>query len=91
MEKTNKKTTAVEWLVKQLTKQREILKNHFEEGKWNDDRCSEIDNCLLLCEQAKAMEREQIVEAFNEAVEEGSTWHIDGEGYFVNRYGGNNG
>jgi hypothetical protein len=57
------KQTAVEWLIEQLKKQKDILQNHFEQGKWNDDRCSEIDNCILLCEQAKQMEKDQIVDA----------------------------
>jgi hypothetical protein len=76
MEKTNKKTTAVEWFMEQCNAKigigfRSVMEAEFQ--------------------QAKAMEREQIEDAFNEAVEEGSTWHIDGEGYFVNRYGGTNG
>jgi hypothetical protein len=57
------KQTAVQWLESQLLKQKSILKNHFEEGKWNDDRCSEIDNCLLFIQQAKEMEKEQIIKA----------------------------
>lgn len=56
---SNKQQTAVEWLENQLLKQKSILKNHFEEGKWNDDRCDEIDNCLLFIQQAKEMEKEQ--------------------------------
>jgi hypothetical protein len=59
-----KQITAVEWLVKQLEKQKDILKNNFEAGKWNDDRCSEIDNCILFCEKAKEIEKSQIVDAY---------------------------
>ena len=63
------KQTAIEWLESQLLKQKSILKNHFEEGKWNDDRCSEIDNCLLFIQQAKEMEKEQIISSYNEGME----------------------
>jgi hypothetical protein len=66
MENT-KKQTAVDWIIKQLEKQKQILKNHFEEGKWNEDRRSEIDNCILICEQAKQMEKEQIIDTFKYA------------------------
>lgn len=61
MEK-DKQETAVEWLESQLLKQKSILKNHFEEGKWNDDRCSEIDNCLEFVKQAKEMEKQKMIE-----------------------------
>jgi hypothetical protein len=75
--------TAVEWYANRI-------------GEILGDMCNQftVEQTLAnyyAIKQAKAMEREQIEEAFNEAVEEGSTWHIDGEGYFVNRYGGNNG
>jgi len=59
-----KQQTAIEWLESQLLKQKSILKNHFEEGKWNDDRCDEIDNCLLFIQQAKEMEKQQIRKAY---------------------------
>jgi hypothetical protein len=48
-----------EWIEQKLLQQKNILKNHFEEGKWNDDRCSEIDNCLEFVQQAKEMEKAQ--------------------------------
>jgi hypothetical protein len=60
------KQTAVEWLVEELKKQKDILQNHFEQGKWNDDRCSEIDNCILLCEQAKQMDKEQKIKSYRD-------------------------
>lgn len=60
--------TAVTWLEKQLKKQKEILKNHFEEGKWNDDRCDEIDNCLALLQSALEMEKRQIIEAITKTI-----------------------
>jgi hypothetical protein len=77
--------TAVEWYFQESTK---IL---LELGQTDMSFEEFREKQIAIFNQAKAMEREQIVEAFNEAVEEGSTWHIDGEGYFVNRYGGNNG
>jgi hypothetical protein len=57
--------TAVDLIILQLKKQKEILKNHFQEGKWNDDRVSEIDNCILICENTKQIEKEQICDAFD--------------------------
>lgn len=62
----NKKQTALQLVIEQLHKHKRILKDHFEEGKWNDDRCSEIDNCILICESKLPMEREQIVNAWKE-------------------------
>jgi len=90
----NKQQTAVDWLENQLLKQKSILKNHFEEGKWNDDRCSEIDNCLEFVKQAKEMEKERIETAYNKGTVHGidypeSTLPISGEQYYNKTYGGN--
>lgn len=63
----NNKQTAVDWIIKQLEKQKQILKDHFEDGKWNEDRRSEIDNCILICEQAKQIEKEQHSETWIDA------------------------
>jgi hypothetical protein len=60
-----KKQTALQWVEAQLIKQKKVLKEHFEGGKWNDDRCSEIDNCLDIVKAAKAMEKEQIKDAYD--------------------------
>ena len=59
----DKQTTAVSQLIDQLIKQKLILKNHFEEGKWNDDRCDEIDNCIDLAKSVLELERKQIEDA----------------------------
>lgn len=66
-----KEQTAVEWLESQLLKQKSILKNHFEEGKWNDDRCDEIDNCLLFIQQAKEMEKNMLTDAYHDGKSNG--------------------
>ena len=86
-----KEQTAVEWLESQLLKQKSILKNHFEEGKWNDDRCDEIDNCLSFIQQAKEMEKEKIVKAYNQDLYgrlSGYRNFDDGEDYYNQTYGG---
>lgn len=57
-----KQTTAVEWLIEKLNQQKRILKDSFVEGKWNDDRCSEIDNCIDLCIAAKDLERQNLID-----------------------------
>ena len=90
----NKQQTAVEWLENQLLKQKSILKNHFEEGKWNDDRCSEIDNCLEFVKQAKEMEKERLIDAFDEGQEYehqyliNSTPKFDSKTWYNETYGG---
>ena len=66
----NKQEMPLEWLESQLLKQKSILKNHFEKGNWNDDRCSEIDNCLLFIQQAKEMEKERMIEFAREVLME---------------------
>jgi hypothetical protein len=63
--------TSVEWLIKKLNQQKNILKNHFEAGKWNDDRVSEIDNCLILCEAALEMEKQEKEKCWIAALEYG--------------------
>jgi hypothetical protein len=84
------KQTAVQWLESQLLKQKSILKNHFEEGKWNDDRCSEIDNCLLFIQQAKEMEKQQKANTWNNAINavEKDKWESF-EQYYEQTYGDN--
>ena len=74
---TNKKQTAVQLVIEQLHKHKRILKDHFEEGKWNDDRCSEIDNCILICESKLPMEREQIEKDYNSGFRAGVSDYID--------------
>jgi hypothetical protein len=53
---------AFEWIEVKLLQQKNILRNHFEEGKWNDDRCDEIDNCLEFVKQAKEMQKQRMIE-----------------------------
>lgn len=60
------KQTAVEFLVEQL----ETIIFYSDEAKEN------------IIEQAKAMEKEQIEEAFNN-----SSWFIDGKEYYDKTYG----
>ena len=55
-----KQETPIQKLIAELKKQKDILKNHFEQGKWNDDRCSEIDNSIQLAESLLPYEREVI-------------------------------
>ena len=75
--------TAVESIIHQLQKQKEILKNHFEAGKWNDDRVSEIDNCISICENAKQMEKEQLDKAYYKGQE---SKYIGGPSYCEQYY-----
>lgn len=84
---SNKKQTALQKSISQLKQQKDTLKNHFEEGKWNDDRCSEIDNCIFILESNLAMEKEQIIDA----VEYGNSYFpqvpVDiSEYYYKNTY-----
>jgi len=54
-----KQQTAMQELIDKLQKQKSILKEDFEGGKWNDDRCSEIDNCIIIAESLLQKEKEQ--------------------------------
>lgn len=57
-----KQQTPIELLIEKLLHQKSILKDHFQEGEWNKNRCAEIDNCIEICENAKEMEKEQSLE-----------------------------
>jgi hypothetical protein len=78
-----KKQTAVEWLVEQL----ECFGNKHElQLSW-----ATVDE---LVQQAKAMERQQVEEAWDKRCSHGvvsQTWHIEtknGEQYYQETYGG---
>ena len=60
------KQTALQKSISQLKQQKDILKNHFQEGKWNDDKCSEIENCIFILESNLEMEKEQIINFAND-------------------------
>lgn len=60
----NKQTTALQQAILDLKKQKDIYKNHFEEGKWNSDRCEEIDNCISILESKLELEKQQIIDAW---------------------------
>jgi hypothetical protein len=84
--------TAVDWLIDKLNQEKDILKNHFEGGKWNDDRVEEIDMCLLLCEHAKEMFEQQIETAYDKGTINGidypeSKLPLTGEQYYTQTYG----
>lgn len=64
---TQEKQTALQKTISQLKQQKDILKNHFEMGKWNNDRCSEIDNCISILESNLELEKQQIEDAFDTA------------------------
>lgn len=86
-----KQTTAVEWLIEKLNQQKRILKDSFVEGKWNDDRCSEIDNCIDLCIAAKQLERKQIIDARESHPKQMKKlgWNVntnDGEDYYTEKF-----
>lgn len=49
-------------LIKNLNQQKRILKDGFVEGKWNDDRCSEIDNCIQLAEIQLEKEHQMVID-----------------------------
>jgi hypothetical protein len=74
------KQTAVEWLVKQLLANGDI--------RWRGTAIHD------LAEQAKAMEKEQIEDAWDKRCSHGvvsQTWHIEtknGEAYYKETYGG---
>jgi len=64
--------TAVEWFLQEL-----IRCGWFKEGQIN-----------ITLEQAKQMEKEQIVEAFDfDGYREGETWVSSGEQYYNETYG----
>lgn len=68
----NKQQTAVEWLVDQLEKWELYSKISFQ--------------CLKEIEQAKEMEKEQIENAYDDAIMKGR--QEDGEQYYNETYGG---
>ena len=79
------KQTTVEWLEEQIKKGVDF--NPL-------DKNSYLDNVEKLFEQAKEMEREQIVEAFDEGQEYEYQYHVNGtpkfdsETYFIETYKG---
>ena len=79
---SNKKQTALQKSISQLKQQKDTLKNHFEEGKWNDDRCSEIDNCIFILESNLAMEKEQMNDVASHSWSEGASYVYDGKTKF---------
>ena len=61
--------TAVEWLVEELEKQIEkSAKNELETNRSSDYRIG-LRKAIDFCEQAKEMEKEQIIDAFEIAIE----------------------
>jgi hypothetical protein len=66
-----KKQTAVEWLVEQV----------------NADCLNSVFITPDLIDQAKAMEKEQIVKAFNEGTFANDE-KVDSEQYYIDNYGG---
>jgi len=73
----NKQQTAVEWFIEQLRNNENI--------RWRGT------NIIELGEQAKEMERERIIKAYNEDLYGGLSGHRkfnDGEDYYKQTYGG---
>lgn len=60
-----KQKTPMQQLIYKLKKQKQILKNSFESGKWNDDRRSEIDNSIAIAESLLLIERKAIEDAYD--------------------------
>jgi hypothetical protein len=60
-----KEKTALTQLIEKLQQQKRILKESFEHGKWNDDRCSEIDNSIEIAQSLLPIEKQQIVDFAN--------------------------
>jgi pyridoxal/pyridoxine/pyridoxamine kinase len=73
--------TAIETLIEHLITQKSILKNAFEAGKWNDDRCSEIDNCIDLAKQLLEKEKQQLVSSYSNGQYNALNF-VNGEQYF---------
>ena len=67
------KQTAVEWLITEVKKFNTIITREY---------------MLMLFDQAKQMEKEQIIEAYYEGKEYG--FKEQGEQYYNETYGGNN-
>ena len=59
------KQTAVEWLVDQIKNE-----DHHTEGELGNS-CIDVNTLLMLCEQAKQMEKEQIVESHHDGYNDG--------------------
>ena len=59
------KQTAVEWLVDQIKNE-----DHHTEGELGNS-CIDVNTLPMLCEQAKQMEKEQIVESHHDGYNDG--------------------
>jgi hypothetical protein len=75
----NKQQTAMEWLEMEVKKFNTVITKEY---------------ILLLCQQAKEMEKERIETAYNKGTVHGidypeSTLPINGEQYYNETYGGN--
>ncbi len=80
----NMEKTALHQLIEKLEKQKEILKNHFEPGKWNEDRCSEIDNSIDEAKSLLPTEKQNIIDAFEKG--NATVLGASGENYFNQKY-----
>ena len=76
------KQTAIDWQVDQM----------FKQGYFDGNKPLSITNLDHLQHQAKAMEREQIIDAFDEGQEYEYQYHVNGtpkfdsETYFIETY-----
>ena len=72
-----KKQTAVEWFGKEL--------ESYSDPQYCEIECKQLDS---LIEQAKAMEKEQIIDAYNFGIKD--EYVIGSEQYYNETYGGKN-
>jgi hypothetical protein len=76
------KQTAVEWLVEQIKSKADNLPTNTKENR----RAKGIYvDCLMMARQAKAMEKEQIIEAVNYGCSDFGSWK-DAEQYYNETY-----
>ncbi len=79
-----KKQTAIEWLLKQLEEKKMIKLDKHSTFIFIKDFSTTYE---LIVHQAKAMEREQIVDAYRKGYREGAL-HEDFKDYYNETYGG---
>lgn len=84
--------TAVDWLIKELEEQKLIKIDKLSTIRFFKNYATTYE---LIVEQARKMEKEQIIEAFDEGQEYEYQYHInsapkfDSETYYKETYGGN--
>jgi hypothetical protein len=84
-----KEKTALTQLIEKIEQQKRVLKDHFVEGKWNDDRCSELDNCIAIASAMLPIEKQQIVDGiiwFDDTDRKPSEIEISAKQYFQNKF-----